>query len=84
MTTWPRVRAWLAVAVGVAARPDLWWTVLVQARRLAPTGWWRRAPFAPVPSAAYLRFRLETAYGAGGDPPPAREIVRFLEWCRAR
>ncbi|HEX3455455.1 MAG TPA: hypothetical protein VHS03_12580 [Gaiellaceae bacterium] len=77
----PDLSFWAAAAVRVAARPRLWLTALRQARRLARPRWWARAPFVPVPDADYLRFRFETQYGAGA--PSSRDLVAYLEWCRA-
>lgn len=77
------VRFWLPAVLAVLVRPALWWTALRQVFRLARPRWWRRAPFLPVPDAAYLHFRFETAYGATGRPAP-RDLVAYLEWCRAR
>ena len=37
-----------------------------------PRGWWRRPPFLPVPTARYLAFRLETAYGPRRAPTAGR------------
>jgi hypothetical protein len=34
-----------------------------------------------MPDEDYLRFRLETQYGAA--PAEARDVVAYLEWCRA-
>lgn len=65
----------------VAFRPTLWPTALRQAVRMAPRGWWRRAPFVPVPDPSYLRFRLQTAYGSEGEPT-AEDVVAYLRWCR--
>lgn len=31
--------------------------------RLIPQGWWRNAPYLPLPPSNYLMFRLHTAYG---------------------
>jgi len=63
--------------------PALWATALRQLGRLAPQGWWRRPPFLPLPDPAYLRFRLETAYGGAGDrAPTAEDVVTYLRWCR--
>lgn len=70
--------------MAVLAHPTLWATALRQARRLAAPGWWHRAPFLPLPAPAYLRFRLETAYGGSGDQPPSPDdLLTYLRWCRA-
>jgi hypothetical protein len=67
----------------VAVRPWLWSIAVVQVFVLAQPGWWRRFPPLPVPDPAYLRFRLQTAYGdADRDPEPA-DVVTYLQWCRA-
>ena len=73
------------VAAGAVARhPSLWLTGARQALVLAAPGWWRRAPFLPLPSPDYLRFRLQTAYGGAGDrAPEPRDIVTYLRWCRS-
>ena len=78
------VRGLTAAAVlAVARRPRLWPTALRQARRLAAPGWWHRWPFLPVPPPAYLRFRLQTAYGGPGTTPIApHDLVTYLTWCR--
>jgi hypothetical protein len=65
----------------VLTRPRLWRTALRQAQRLAVPGWWRRPPFLPLPSRAYLGFRFETQYGRDGVARPA-DVVAYLEWCR--
>ena len=36
----------------------------------------------PVPDRAYLRFRMETQYGATASPVAA-DVVSYLEWCRS-
>jgi hypothetical protein len=67
----------------VAVRPWLWSIAVVQVFVLAQPGWWRRFPPLPRPDPAYLRFRLQTAYGdADRDPEPA-DVVSYLQWCRA-
>jgi hypothetical protein len=73
---------WWRATLLVLARPHLWWTALRQAHVLARTRWWARAPYLPLPDADYLRFRFETQYGPGGRPDP-RDLVAYLEWCRA-
>jgi hypothetical protein len=50
---------WMAAAtLAVARRPDLWVTAVRQLGRLAPTGWWRKAPYLPRPDPTYMRFRM--------------------------
>lgn len=44
--------------------------------------WWRSAPFLPVPDAAYLRWRMYTAYGHEEAVPPLEDVVRFARWRR--
>ena len=74
-------RWWSQAVKAVLVRPSLWGIAITQALRLAAPGWWRRAPFLPLPDPAYLRFRLETQYGSGHEPEPA-DIVTYLHWCR--
>ena len=70
------------VGVTVARHPSLWGVALRQWSRVVPTGWWRRRPFLPVPSAAYLRFRLLTQYGDTERTPDADDVLHYLRWCR--
>ena len=75
---------WVVGAIlAVIRHPSLWGTALRQVRRLAPSGWWRRAPFLPLPDPAYLRFRLVTAYGGDGADPQPHDLITYLHWCRA-
>ncbi len=75
--------AWLLRSLlAILRHPSLWLVALRQVRVLAAPAWWRRAPFLPVPDAAYLRFRLVTMYGSDASPDPA-DIVPYLRWCRA-
>lgn len=67
----------------VASRPDLWVTAARQLFALAPTGWWRRRPFLPLPDRGYLAFRMETMYGDAGAAPSRTDVVTYLEWCRS-
>jgi hypothetical protein len=77
-----RVR-WVPAVIAVVVRPRLWTVALVQLSRLAPTAWWRRPPFLPVPDRAWLHFRLVTAYGGDGRPPTPADVVAYLDWCRS-
>jgi hypothetical protein len=73
----------LGAAVAVLQHPSLWITAIGQIRRLAPRGWWHRAPFLPLPDPGYLRFRLVTAYGGDGADPRPADLITYLHWCRA-
>lgn len=74
----------LTVLRAVVPRPSLWWSGLTALSRLARRGWWRRAPFLPVPGDAYWRFRLITAFGGTGEgaAPAVQDVVAYLQWCR--
>lgn len=77
-----RARQAVLVLVAVLGRPRLWWTALVVARRLTPRRWWTRAPFLPVPSRAYLRFRKEAYYGDVQTPFRPDDVLKYLSWVR--
>ena len=47
---------WAAVAGAVLRRPALWGTAITLVARLAAPGWWRRAPFLPLPE---MKKRIE-------------------------
>lgn len=74
--------SWLRVGSAVASRPGLWPSAWRAMRRTASPGWWRRAPFLPVPSGEYLAFRLVTQYGDAGARPSAEDVVNYLAWLR--
>jgi hypothetical protein len=80
----PRVREVLRVATAVARHPSLWPVALRQIRRTAPGGWWRRAPFLPLPAADYLSFRLVTQYGDERHPIDPGDVLDYLLWCRGQ
>ena len=61
-------------------RPRLWPALLSAAWAFRPKDWYRKPPFLPLPSKAYMRWRLETAYGEPDAVPPADEIARFVTW----
>ncbi|MDA8292840.1 MAG: hypothetical protein M0040_00510 [Actinomycetota bacterium] len=71
------------VAATVAHEPRLWTTGLRTLVRLAPRRWWGRAPYLPVPDAAWWAFRMETAYGSPDAVPASEDVLSFLRWCRA-
>lgn len=72
-----------AVAGALLGRPDLWVAALMAAWRLAPSAWWRHAPFLPLPDADLWAFRMVTAYGAPDARPRPADVVSFVEWSRA-
>lgn len=45
-------------------------------------GWWRTAPFLPLPDRTYLRWRMYTAYGHEDAVPPPADVVSFARWRR--
>jgi len=73
----------LEIALVLVRRPTLWVTAAVEARRMVPRGWWRRAPFLPRPDPSLLAFRAETQYGDPHHRFEPRDVVVWLEWCRA-
>jgi hypothetical protein len=48
--------------------------------RLRRVGWWRRAPFLPLPGRAYWQFRLTTATGSATGTTTVREVIEYAEW----
>ena len=76
-------RTFLAAIPVLLPRPWLWSTAVRQAARFAPDGWWRRAPFLPVPDRALLEFRGTTQYGDPDRAADGDDLVAWLEWCRA-
>jgi len=77
-------RRWVrGTARALVVHPELWATAARQVLLLAPTGWWRRRPWLPLPDPAYLRFRLQTAYGDPEREPEPADVVTYLHWCRA-
>ncbi|MGI9625863.1 MAG: hypothetical protein ACR2QM_03430 [Longimicrobiales bacterium] len=73
-----RRSAWIMLT-----RPWLLPVFLSAAWAFRSKDWFRRPPFLPLPSAAYLKWRMETAYGDGESEPPAEDFIRFLKWSRA-
>jgi hypothetical protein len=66
---------------GLAMRhPTLVPLLLGAAWRFRAKDWYRRAPFLPLPPAAYVEWRLHTAYGDGGAGPQPGELARYLRW----
>ncbi|HSJ06726.1 MAG TPA: hypothetical protein VK936_08490 [Longimicrobiales bacterium] len=66
---------------GLALRhPGLLAPLVAAGWRFRARGWYRHAPFLPLPPADYVAWRLHTAYGREDVVPPARELERYLRW----
>lgn len=63
--------------------PGLVPAMLTAAWRFRANGWWRHAPFLPLPPRRYLEWRLYTAFGASDAVPSARQLAAYLRWTRA-
>lgn len=79
-------RSWPALLGGLVARaivhPRLALDLLRTGWAFRRRGWWRTAPFLPVPDGPYLRWRMYTAYGDEAAIPPVEDVVRFARWRR--
>ena len=76
--TWRRLILGLALR---ALRHPLTGLALLQvAWRFRRHDWYRRAPFLPIPSTEYMRWRMHTAYGDEGAVPPPEDVVRYARW----
>lgn len=78
--------SWSALIVALVARAVVNPRLAVDLVRLAwsmrARDWWRHAPFLPLPPAAYVRWRMFTAYGDEQAVPPTDDVVRFARWRR--
>jgi len=77
-----KLRGVLGCAAAVAVRPRLWATAIRQYRESVPRRWWTRRPFVPVPARDYIRFRLQTQYGAPDHRIEAPDVLNYLSWCK--
>ena len=74
------LRLVLALSSRAVVRPTLAADLLRVAWRFRARGWWRRAPFLPLPPTEYVRWRMYTAYGDEDAVPPADDVVRYARW----
>ncbi len=65
-------------ASALVRRPGLWGTAAAAGVRHLP----RRAT-RPRDAEAWLRFRMETAYGRERAVPTAHDLVTWLRWARS-
>ena len=79
---------WLGLTTSLALRslrdPATGVALLRVGWRFRRRGWWRRAPFLPLPDRTYLRWRMHTAYGEHDTVPPAEDVIRFARWAVSR
>ena len=71
--------------IGAALRrPALAPLLLRSAWRFRRRGWYRHAPFLPLPPREYLEWRTETAYGDDPSSATPAELERYLRWALRR
>ena len=75
-------RSGASIFIAVLCRPGLWITALTQVSRLTPRRWWARAPFLPVPTREYIRFRVLTQYGERGHELEVADVLSYLRWLK--
>ncbi len=68
--------------IAVVRRPRLWRTAVSTLAALAPSGWWKRPPFLPIPNEDLVNWRLTTAYGSTDTALDEADLVAYLEWRR--
>ena len=76
--SWTRLS--LALALRGVRHPADALALLTVAWRFRRRGWWHRAPFLPLPSRDYVRWRMYTAYGSDDAVPPAEDVIRYARW----
>lgn len=65
-------------ASALVRRPGLWAAATTAGVRHLP-----RRRLHPRDAEAWLRFRMETAYGRERDMPTGHDVVTWLRWVRA-
>lgn len=76
------MRSGASIVIAVFCRPSLWITALTQLIRLTPRRWWAQAPFLPVPTREYIRFRVLTQYGERGHTLEVADVLSYLRWLK--
>ena len=77
------LRLMLALAARAIVRPGLAIDLMRVAWRFRRRGWYRRAPFVPLPPGDYVRWRMYTAFGSESATPSARDVERYARWVAA-
>lgn len=78
--SWVRLVA--ALSLRALVNPRLAVDLLRTAWAFRRRGWWRLAPFLPLPDPVYLRWRMFTAYGEEDAVPPLEDVIAFARWRR--
>lgn len=71
---------YVGLAKVAVRRPWLIPAMLEAAWTFRTNRWYRQPPFLPMPSRAYMRWRMETAYGDGNTVVPSVDLERYLRW----
>jgi hypothetical protein len=81
-----RPASWLSLGFGLAVRALVRPRLAIDLLRLAwsfrARGWYRRAPFLPLPPRDYMRWRMFTAFGDETAVPSVDDVMRFARWRR--
>jgi len=79
-------RSWAGLLLHLTGRalinPQVAIDLLAMSWAFRRRGWYRQAPFLPLPDHTYLEWRLHTAYGDEVAVPPVEDVVRFARWRR--
>jgi len=77
---------WLSLALSLAlralVRPALARDLVTVAWRFRRRDWFRHAPFLPLPSRQYVRWRMYTAFGDPRAVPRVEDVIRYARWAR--
>ncbi len=80
------MRSWSALTLALLGRAVINPRVALELAGLAWSmrrrGWYRSAPFLPLPPAEYVRWRMYTAYGDEHAVPPVSDVLRVARWRR--
>ena len=75
-------RDFFRLCAAIVRRPNLWAIAIRQGLRLAKRGWWKSAPFLPLPARQYTEFRATTQYGSITATPVISDVIDYLQWCK--
>lgn len=75
----PSLSYWRVIA-RCLVRPRLLLLLMGAAWRFRRRGWYRRAPFLPLPAADYMRWRMHTAFGTESGMLAVADLEAYLEW----